>query len=374
MSEEPIPTEEPVEVTTQQQLADSPFNIANELDRLAPLASNLVETRPEFRQLIGAMLASRQLYAMCVYELELLCEPENLPNLPDTETPLTYDQVVWLREVLVNAAAVQAQQPFEEETLFRGMTETVFPWMKQVVVKHSDAQAAIRKRAREEREQSRVSTPIHLGFPFFDETASVDSHKIYRSRPVLFVGQRDVLSWLMQHITAHLLTGDHGSAQTVRLTGPVVRSENPRLVTVPDSSWSNCANTNNGFQKIYDSVIAPQLSDPIDLLIVDDLLTAYRGYAQTPRTTAANEAQRKLKNWTDVAGALLVGCLPLDRPLRADELNSPEYEMLRIHNIVRGVDAVATASGYTIRAGNQVVAEISKEALEAHRVSPIIQV
>ena len=374
MFEEPIPTEEAAEVTTQQQLADSKLNIGNELAKLAPLANTLVETRPEFRQLIGAMLAARQLYAMCVYELELLCEPENLPDMPDTETPLTYDQVVWLREVLVNAAAVQAQQPFEEETLFRGMTETVFPWMKQVVVKHSDAQTAIRKRIREEREQARVSTPIHLGLPFFSETDAVDAYKLYRSRPVLFVGQRDVLSWLMQHITAHLLTGDHGSAQTVRLTGPVVRSENPRLVTVPEASWNNCANTNNGFQKVYESVIASQLSDPIDLLIVDDLLTAYRGYTQTPRTTAANEAQRKFKNWTDAAGALLVGCLPLDRPLRADELNSPEYELLRIHNIVRGVDAVATESGYTIRAGNQVVAEITKETLEAHRPSPIIQI
>lgn len=369
MSEELIATEESALVP-----AANPHSAAEVMLQLAPLANELVADRPEFRQLIGGMLASRQLYAMCVYELELLCQADTLPNFPGTESPLTDEQIAWLREVLISAASNQAQQPFEEETLFRGMTETVFPWMKQVVIKHSAAQAAVRKQVQAEREQQRIATPIHLGVPFFAEVADVDPWKLPRSRPVLFIGQRDVLSWLMQHIANHVLDGDRGSNQTVRLTGPTIRSENPRLVTVPESAWSNCANTNNGFQKVYASVIASQLADPVDLLLVDDLQTAYRGYTHAPRTTVANDAQRRFKNWTDAAGALLVGCLPLDRPLRADELNTAEYETLRIHNLLRGVDAVQTDAGYQVRVGNHTVAEITHAELEAQRISPILKI
>ena len=148
------------------------------------------------------------------------------------------------------------------------------------------------------------------------------------------------------------------------------------LVNIPKDVWENCASSNTGFQKIYDFFVYPKLNEPVDLLIVDNLLQTCKGMTSIPITSIANEAQRRFKNWGEKAGALVLGCIPLDRELRANELNGTEYETLRVHNVIRGVVAepcvVNDTPHFKIYVGQHEVAQIPATELEAFHLSKII--
>jgi hypothetical protein len=95
-----------------------------------------------------------------------------------------------------------------------------------------------------------------------------------------------------------------------------------------------------------------------------------------PITSIANEAQRRFKNWGEKAGALVLGCIPLDRELRANELNGTEYETLRVHNVIRGVVAepcmVNEVPHVKIWVGQHEVAQITAAELSNFHISEII--
>jgi hypothetical protein len=322
------------------------------------------------------MLAARQLYAMCLYELDWLCNDTDFSAVDTVLAEMTDQQRILFKEVLINAAAVQAQQPFDEQVLFAGMTQTVFPWMQTVVTKHSAWQAAENKRGNEEREKLRIATPINLGFQIYAEIEAVETHAISRHKPMLLIGKQNVIRWLLHRITESVLTPGSGSTQLVRLVEGAPKITDSHLVNIPKDVWENCANSNPGFQKIYDFFVYPKINEPIDFLIVDNLLQACKGMPAIPATSIANEAQRRFKNWGAQAGALVLGCLPLDRELRANELNGVEYETLRVHNIIRGVVAepciVDDIPHFKVHVGQHEVAQIPATELEAFHLSNII--
>jgi hypothetical protein len=376
------PKLEETETSATPEAEDS--QLSKDMELVASVANKLVSNDPSFTQLIASMLAARQLYAMCLYELEWLCRetdfskgmdafPEGTPN---TVEDMTDQQKIMFKEVLINAAAVQAQQPFDEQVLFAGMTKTVFPWMQTVVTKHSAWQAAEKKRVNEEREQQRISTPINLGIQIYAENEAVETHAIGRHKPLLLVGKQDAVRWVLNRITANVLTPGSGAVQLTRLLEGIPSITDSHLVNIPKEVWENCASSNQGFQKIYDSFVSTQINDPVDMVVVDNLLQTCKGLSSIPATSIANEAQRRFKNWGEKAGALVLGCLPLDRGLRVNELNGVEYETLRIHNILRGVVAepctVNDAPHFKIWVGQHEVAQIPATELEAFHLSKII--
>jgi len=372
MSEEIKPTEpeaNPVAEAIDPQLV-------TDIELVAAVANKLVGSHPGFTQLIASMLASRQLYAMCLYELDWLCRDTDFSAVDTALADMTDQQRIMFKEVLINAAAVQAQQPFDEQVLFAGMTQTVFPWMQTVVKKHSEHQAAEKKKGNEQREELRVSTPINLGFQFYAETEAIETHAINRHKPVLLVGKQDAVRWLLHRITESVLTPASGATQLTRLLEGAPKITDSHLVNIPKDVWENCASSNTGFQKIYDFFVYPKLNEPVDLLIVDNLLQTCKGMTSIPITSIANEAQRRFKNWGEKAGALVLGCIPLDRELRANELNGTEYETLRVHNIIRGVVAepcvINDAPHFKICVGQHEVAQIPAAELEAFHFSKII--
>ena len=107
----------------------------------ATLSSELVKNNSNFTMLVSSMLASRQLYAMCLHEMDAICGDPNdlLENFPELlkemeEKGVEPDEglLLMVKEILINAAAVQAQAPFEDKILFEGMVGSVLPWMKKV--------------------------------------------------------------------------------------------------------------------------------------------------------------------------------------------------------------------------------------------------
>ena len=149
-SQEAVKSVENLQEESQKEISD----IANEV---AALANRLVH-KTEFNRLIGGMLASRRLYQMCLYELDLLCDEtdfkkasriEGEENL-DVQKTLPPERLAFLKEVLINSAAIEAQKPFNENDLFQQMATTVFPWMQEIVVKHNEQERKEQRKGFEE--------------------------------------------------------------------------------------------------------------------------------------------------------------------------------------------------------------------------------
>lgn len=325
-----------------------PENTANDVNAetmslMAEVANRLVAADKRYSSLVGSMLASRQLYAMCLYELDRLCvetDFKKATKLADKENleigkDITDDQALMLKEMLVNAAAVKAQQPFEENQLFDGMMTTVFPWMRDVVTKHNEAQEKAKKSKVEEIEAARIAEPVDIGLPIGaeDKSSTVD-----RKNSILLVGPRNLINYLLNEQLQPNLANQANPPQLLRLINQdTAPKDDVKMCFLARSLWENSTQSNNAFQNIYASQVLPRLNHPVDVLVVDDLENAKKSLEFISPLVSANEAQKRFKRWADKAGCLLVGCLPLKRQLKANELNLPEYESLRIHNTLRGV-------------------------------------
>lgn len=383
MSEE-VKQEEQANSTAIPEQEKETQKLQEQMEFVAHVANQLVERNPGFGQLVATMLASRQLYAMCLYELEWLTKDDEFLKAVTPKDggndPVVIDdnQKVMLKEILVSAAAVQAQQPFDEKVLFEGMTKTVFPWMKKVVEKHTTWQNDERKKQFEERERVRLQTKIDVGVKLYDDAEVLkvdDPTRLDRTKSVLFIGEDKAINWLAHRVTANAVADGSGAESIVRLTKHAPKINDPRLICVPEDAWKNCADSNTSFQRVYANFVLPQLTNPVDLVLVDNLLHTLQGMSFAAYTTVANEAQHKLKKWAEAAGALLVSFLPLNRKLKANELNTPEYESLRMHNVLRAVvleEVEAEEKSYRVLVGPQEIAIVTAQELEAYQPRNIV--
>ena len=373
----------------EAHMTDAEKESAKLMVEVAAIANRLIVGDKRYGQLVASMLASRQLYAMCMQELERLCADTNFkkatkvkdePNLEGVGPELNDSQLMMLKEILVNSAAVQAQQPFQEAALFKGMVETVFPWMQETVKVHNTKE---REQLREEfmaSEAVRATLPVSFDVQIFPQTEEDTGFWIKRHKPLLFVGERKALRWLVDHILESSIKQGNNVDQVVRLNsgGKPKHNEDPRLVNVAKDDWAGAAASNDAFKRQYEKLILSQLVAPVDLLIVDDLVHASGDRDSLfPATSLANGAISKLKRWSEASNSLLISCLPLDRGLMRDELNSPSYETLRTHNVLRGVVAeditVASEQWCKISVGLHEVARFPIEELDAYKESKIIQ-
>jgi hypothetical protein len=375
----PAPESRPALTAEQQEIAEA-------MTAVAAIANRLVANDTRYGRLIASMLASRQLYAMCLYELERVCadtnfkkatEQEDEPDLEGVDKELPEAQLAMLKEILINSAAVQAQQPFDEQLLFNGFVNTVFPWMKDVVSLHTEMQNKERKRQFMEKEKERVVKKIAFNIQMFPQTEESDGFWLDRGKPVLFVGDRAVLLWLMDHVIENAVKVGNNVEQILRLhAGGKPKHTDSQVWYLPKDDWSAVAETNTAFQRVYQEHVMHNLAAPVDLMLVDDLCHARKDMSYASITSIANESQKKFKCWAEAAGALLVGCLPLDRSLKANELNTTEFETLRMHNTLRGVaSSPITVDGtdwVKIEVGQHEVARLPKEELEAYRKSNIV--
>jgi hypothetical protein len=384
----PIELPEGEEVISQGELHDSAAKeVSEEQEKLiadmalpAELAQHLVMNDPEFGQLVASMLASRQLYAMCMYELDMLCERrdlkkeevEDIANLEDFHMPM-------LKEILINSAAVQAQQPFDEKLLFNGFVKTVFPWMQRVVVDHTSKQEEASKKEFDEMNAKRIVTPLKLSVQWYPDSVTDTGTELGRTKPVMLIGFEPAVRWVLDKITETALEDGSNVNQAVRLhSGGPPKYSDPRVWYVPKGEWQDVANTNTEFGKMYAKNVADNLIDPVDLLIVDDLRHATPSSDFSSMHSTANEGQKKLKKWSEKLGCLLIGCVGLSRDLQPNELNRPEFETLRVHNILRAVQAAkmpeveGEPATYEITVGTHKFGEATQEELDEYALKTII--
>jgi len=377
-------------MTEDQTVEETPLTeedqkAAESIAQAAAIANRLIANDPRYIKLVASMLASRQLYAMCLYELERLCEDTNFRKAtkqedePDLELPkkLPWEQLGMLKEILINSAAVQSQQPFDENALFQGMAETVFPWMQSVVALHTDLQAAQRTKEFRDREDGRVARKVAFGVKMFELPKERDCFLVARDRPIMFVGHSPVVRWLIDHISEHALEEGNGVDQIIRLnSGGKPKFNHDRIAWLHRDDWAGITADNSAFQERYKNVISHQLHDPADLLIVDDLLHSRPTPHSMVVTTQVNEAQKKFKRWAESAGCLLVGCVQLSREIRDNDLNTPDFETLRIYNTLRVVYAnKVTMSGefyYQVFVGRSEVAYVPAAEFEEYTAKKII--
>jgi hypothetical protein len=308
---------------------------------IAACANHLMQTKPAFVQVVASMLAARQLYTASMYELDLLIRSLDINK---EQSKFEAEQIEWnenhkvaLKEILINASVAKTYESFDSNTLLKGLIETVLPWLKKVTLHHTQVQTEEKQKENAEKEEKRINTEIDIGFSLHDKANN--EIKLNRQNSLLFIGESKVVRWLLNKVTKNLLEFGSGSNQLVRLTLGDSTITDPSLASLSEKVWENCAAVNASFQQLYASSIFPQLKNPVDALIVDDISVAFTGLSFSPLLTRANEAQHKLKKWTKTAGALLISGLPLQRELKPNELHLPDYESLRMHNLLRAVVA-----------------------------------
>jgi hypothetical protein len=381
----PVISQDELRKAEAKQQEEQQEKLAADMVLPAQLAQHLVLNEPKFGQVVASMLASRQLYAMCMYELDMLCETTDFKEMSIENVDLTGledFQIPMVQEILINSASVQAQAPFDEKLLFNGMVKTVFPWMQRVTVEHTKKQESAQSKKFDEMNSKRIATELAMGVQWHETAPSNptadDAFRLQRGRPVMLAGWEPAVRWLLDFITEEAVSTDSNNVnQVLRLnSGGKPKSQDSRIWYVPKSDWENVASTNVSFNQLY-AGFADNLVDPVDLLIVDDLRHATPSHAFLPMHSVVNEGQKRFKRWSEAAGCLVIGCILLPRDLQANELHRPEYETLRIHNVLRSVEAklydVKGVDWYKITVGLHEVAHVSAEELDAYIPKTIIE-
>ena len=82
-------------------------------------------------------------------------------------------------------------------------------------------------------------------------------------------------------------------------------STEPGVFELPATAWDKCASSNEAFQRVYEQLIGSNLTNPADLLIVDDLFKCVEqmliSSVQMSITSGVNEAQKRFKRWSEKA-------------------------------------------------------------------------
>lgn len=294
----------------------------------ADIANSIIKNDKQYTKLIATMLASRQLYAFCIHELELLLSDNDQfkTYLPDKE--ITDEHKTIIREVLINAAASQAANPFDEQTLIDALNKLVLPWVNTVAAKHNKLEKTNKEEVLKKSEVERRSKLIPLALPIVDET------EIDRSKSIVLVGEKPVVDWAVSKLNDTFK--EDTSIQTVLLSGNASANLTFNHYTVPKQAWNMFGINKESIKRLFLGLIVNQVSNPPDVLIVSNLLSAFKSDTALWAVKAA-ELQKNLQSIASESGFLLVSGVALDRPLKPNELHQTEYESLKLFNVLRAV-------------------------------------
>ncbi len=373
-SEEPKAAVDPViEVPNAQR------DIASAIMRI------LVEKRDNFANAVSAMIASRQLYAVAVRELEMITSAisdaerhslfrkalEALENKPE-EPPDALATFELVEEMLIQAAAYGAAKPFEDSTLLTGLKKSVMAWLEKTVERHNRQAAAERREQIEAWEQARRDRHVPVGVVYTSgEGASLD-----RSRSLILFGWRPAVLWMLDcMVTATLAARDEQVYTVVRLMrqAPKVETQ-PHLFRLGGKAWHDCCKSGSSWPKLFQSKVLPQLTDPPDLLVVDDL--AYAGESTSllggsPARMAGN-SHRRFREWCNKTGCALLGAVLFDSK-EALYPGNVEWEQLRTFTTLRYVGVKEDGDFYHLTIGRDVSScTVEKKILDSYGTSSII--
>jgi hypothetical protein len=305
-----------------------------EAKKAAEQATELVEKNDALRQAVGSMIASRQLYIMCVEDIERLLDKMSRDGQE------IHPMVI---EVLIQTAAAQAAEPFHQVDLLQGYAETVMPWLHDTVARHMKEDKVNEMRDAHEYEEERRKTKVDIGIPLDPGRAT----EIDRGKPVVFVGYKPVVKIVLDHVVNAILTArvDLGGRRIIKkrfMEEVDPASEHPRIVRVPKGGWENCAKNSKGIPTVMGKHVIPQLKRNPDALVCDDLMNAYEGTTLSRPPSRAAEAMRRFKQWTSKAGCALIGGMPLPEEKPVD-MRGTQWERLTTHAVVRPLTLIRKA-------------------------------
>ncbi len=292
-------------------------------------ANRLITENEDVRQAVSTLIASRQMYAVAVTELEFIME-----RLEKKAHPLTVD-------VFLQTASNTASEPFDETILFQGLIETIFPWMQKVCKQHTEEEIKERKTEQLEAEERRKLVKVPIGVTL-DKT---EDPLLTKGRHVVFVGYRPAIRVLLDHITNHVLASradDHPQRlfTVIRLLQKAKKEDgHERLIRLGEQDWANCLVTSKGWMRIVGKDLLPQLPAMPDLLICDDMPMAYEGFTGSHEATRANQALKEFGRWCKSVGAAFVGAVPMGADA-APLLTGSQWEVIKTHAVLRPVTVI----------------------------------
>jgi hypothetical protein len=333
---------------------------------LSEQAQELVVSNQGLRRVVGALVASRQLYALALHDLDFRLESDAKPYSdipPEDRLPL--------KEIFISSASKQASYPFEERDLLAGFEDTVIPWMGEVSSKHNEEQERRSSQEHRDAEADRRERNVSLGLGLMPE----DEDELDRERSLVLVGWSPAVKWVVNEILDHALDKLLNFNQAVHLASVPRKIPDHRLLEVGGNAWENCAKSNASWDKLFASQYLEKLNGPVDLFVVSDLGKANLGYSFQSAASRAGEAQKRFRTWATRMGAAMIGVIPFEQPIKGDSLNTPEYEILRMFTRLRYVDAEAREDGnYDIIIGRSGrIENVSKEEVDAYATSDIIK-
>jgi hypothetical protein len=354
---------EKAEITKEQQAHMDQWRALSEK------AQGLLLSNDGLRQVVGAMLASRQLYAMALHDMDVRVEAM------DGEE----EEKDQLREIFISSAASQAANPFDENELLQGMTETVMPWMENVAKEHTLLENRKNQEEIQTAEKERRSKGVKIGIDFMEGEVGDDySDELNRTRTLVLVGWKPAVLWVINHILEHVTSPESFATslapkQTVVLAREGGMCKDPRIMTIGEKAWANCAHSNDAWKRTFQNSYLDKLHEPIDFFVVTDLAHARTGHSFQSSYAKAADAQKRLRKWATIMGAAFVGGALLDTK-KLPEFNTPIWEQLRLFTYLRGVAVEIGENGdYDIIIGKHTrIAGIPKDEVDAFASSDII--
>jgi hypothetical protein len=337
------------------QAYDEEGNLVEEVspedrDAAANDARVLVGENPDVTMAFNTMIAARQMYVFAYTELERsMSGVVKVGDRHGSPHPLTL-------EVLTQAATKNASKPFEAANLFDKLGQNIFPWMNHAIRKNVIADEVDKKADIEALEVKRRAVRIPVGVKVDPE----DDGLLDRSRPLVLVGYDPAVRLLLDTITNNVLAtrdSDHPDKlfTVVRFDwGDATHENQDYLLRIPYRSWVNCTRSQDNLGEFVLKHVANHLNKVPDLLVVDDLASAFTiGSIVTPTFNAVTgsgyapyrmaDAQKRLSVWYKHAGmGMVAGCL-LNHENPVD-CASGELEKLRMFCTVRPVSVIRKAN------------------------------
>lgn len=351
----------------------------------AAIMQRLIDSRENIAQTVAAMMASRQLYAVAVRDLELLTA--NIPEAerlalyqtalsqlkePPAEPPEPLATFELVEEMLIQAAAYGASKPFSDATLFLGLKETVIPWLENTVKRHNRIAAKEKQVEIEAYEQARRERPVPIGVVHTEGKEP----KLPRDRSLVLFGWRPAVLWVLdQMVTGALAARDDQLYTVIRLMTKATKvTPQPHLLRLGGRDWEDCCKNGTSWPKLFQSRLLSQLADPPDLLVVDDLAHAGKSTSLLGGSPArmAGNAQKRFRDWCNKIGCALVGGV-LFGSQEAVSPASMEWEQLRTFTTLRSVGVVEVGDNYRITLGRDAAFfTVEKAVLDSYGTGNIL--
>ena len=347
------------------ELSDEESVLRDRWKALSDLAQELVVSDQGLRQLVGSMVASRQLYAMAIHDLDFRLESNKAPYDKISEEDRSP-----LKDIFISSAATQASHPFEENDLLSGFHSTVIPWMKEVSSLHTAEESRLLKKEYEASEAARRAENVSLGLGLTPD----DEDELDRERSLVLVGWAPALSYLVGRVIDHSLSKALDFNQIVHLAKTSRKNPDHRLLEIGGKAWKNCAKSNSSWGKIFAEKYLDKVSGPVDLFVVSDLSATVAGNTFQGIASICSSSQYRLRKWATNMGAAMIGCIPFPDQ-KVVELNTPDWEKLRMFTRLRFVSVETRTNGnYDILVGRTAkVKNVPKGDIEAYIQSDIIQ-